>query len=213
MDAKRQERIQSLLRRIEGRVGHTDAEEVIQKINRFMADNDLLLKTGTAKGRFQRQLAEKVGWRCELSTESVIVICKPPNSGTVTLSPGAYIIYNPDNEPLWTEGQHYSEATAWDYALRYLIPNWPENDGDALALCLNIARQKEWKVSLMPHHDTAHMAEFLMPGGNVVNDNLVIAWCSTPAEALARLALAALEGENNRFIDCTWLGIGSKGDE
>jgi hypothetical protein len=145
-----------------------------------------------------RAIAVCLGWRCVAVETNTVAICKPPNRGTVSLLPGAYAIFNPEGESLWTEGNHHDPDRAWDYAVTYLTPNWATNVSEALILCVNIVQQHNAQLDVpnwnlifygdnkvaITHSERSWDADFLP-------DNVI-----SLAYVLAQLAYKVLSIEN-----------------
>ena len=126
-------------------------------------------------GQVNRRIAELLGWRQEVHP-------LPGWSHDSDRMKSAWIA--PDGTRI--EG-HYFDTP---------FPDWTHDPCAALALCFKIARGHElsiwtWDVTLIPYMDGQVIARFV----NQTRVPFSSGKCPTAAEALARLALAALEAE------------------
>ena len=92
----------------------------------------------------------------------------------------------------------YTLDTAWLFASGYqaghppLLPNWAENTDDALNLCLEIGwGPRAWRLQLV-FDEFGWQTEFVFVSLPNYTKDYIAEIGSSPAEALARLALSAL---------------------
>lgn len=112
-----------------------------------------------------RAIALALGWRVERFPGDV------------------YIVHSPDGD----ENRYVKAAWAWKY-VEFHTRDWAHNHGAALTLCLEISADLSYDM-VIAHGppDKSYIAEF-----ERMTKDIHIASGDTPAEALARLALAAL---------------------
>ena len=144
-----------------------------------------------------RAIAEALGWQCVCVEKETETICKPPNKGSVIVLPGSYVIYNPQGEPIWTEGQHHDPERAWEYALQYLIPDWAHDLGAAVQLCTDVMARSEhlpYRPATMwgPYEEGGYIAWIVHGPLQHEQHMMTVAKGATPARALAELAFRAL---------------------
>jgi len=125
----------------------------------------------------RRAIAEALGWRCEV-TEG-----------------GGRKLIRPGQSPLYAKWQaDLAEKMFWDE-----VPDWPNDPGAALALCLEIARERGWTLFQQPVR-IGVVCWFADPDTDQVfppyhTSQFPGVYADEPAEALARLALAGIEAQ------------------
>ena len=126
----------------------------------------------------RRRIAEALGWRTEQETVAIYF------GGDYNRPTGETRIID-----RWIHDRHPGES----------LPDWPNDTDAALALCLEITRPLDYELVIFasPPSDplTVHAAiqDYVPAVGR--DESLYSSNGATPAEALARLALAALTGE------------------
>lgn len=148
----------------------------------------------------RQRLAEKLGWRVmefntpwsghfggEYKTVNVWYAVVPPGED----KPRHKVFRSVTPEYAWFTAMYYGDE---DWA-GMRIPDWPNDPGAAIELCLEIAKRSDMELRVSPaKHGIA--VSFSPLGLGHIRWSYEAAG-TTPAEALSRLALAALEeGEN-----------------
>lgn len=148
----------------------------------------------------RRALAEALGWYVE-----VLAPGTPDEDGFFTWAR----LYAPDGifvavfKELEGNVFRYEADHAWDMALNKRaknLPDWPHDLGEALALCLDIAEKYDplqtgifTRKVATTDIDKKYAAHLLYLPFTQDAHAVVTGWGTTPAEALSRLALSALE--------------------
>jgi len=103
---------------------------------------------------------------------------------------GAVLYYLYHNDKCYPTG-YLNESVGWARVCSDdVIPNWPADDGAALALCRKIGARHNYELVFNPELSPVTVA---FQDARSEETALYLSG-ATPAEALVRLALAALEG-------------------
>jgi hypothetical protein len=131
------------------------------------------------KQELRRKIAEALGWRFE--TKPVPVFA----GGDLDRPTG-------EKRTIWRWIHDDHLGTQW--MLENYFPNWPDSVEDALALCLELVPDAWACVQPWGPKREQFIATFLVTGFKTERPIYEGVMGDTPAEALARLAYAALQG-------------------